>query len=64
MGKWISIILQVITFLVGGFLIVKNTNWDFLFGLILFLWGNNLMVSDRLKEYPIDKGGDKIEGQG
>lgn len=49
MGKGISIILQVITFLVGGFLIVKNTNWMFLIGLILFLWGNNLMVSDRLR---------------
>ena len=59
MAKWISITLQVITFQVGGFLIVENTNWMFLIGLILFLWGNNLMVSDRLKEYPIDKGGDK-----
>lgn len=49
--KWMNMILKCITFLVGGCFIVEYTNWKFLIGLVVFLWGNNLMVADNYKEY-------------
>jgi len=51
MSKWISIILQLILFLIGGYFILEYTNWTFLIGLIIFMWGNNLMVAENYKEY-------------
>jgi predicted tellurium resistance membrane protein TerC len=51
MEKWMSMILRCVTFLVGGYFIVGYTNWTFLIGLVIFLWGNNLMVTDNYKEY-------------